>query len=429
MPKKTIQDLFDEFGDKIKDPEYLPKTPVETLMARMTAVSYLCADDKILAGHAANFISRTSTTPVADVNRLTALAASVQAWLGLEVLSIYTNPNGIPCVEYKLRFATAKAVQEVHLHASYKMMPDGQCIYVSQHAPFVRIIGDPILHRPGLPFPVNPPPSAEQLAELRRQIAIAKDILVQTSGGGIAANQCATIESPYQFAIVGVFKENPAHVQGVARRYPGANFPAAMIMVNPKIISRSERVQNFKHACLSVPSPNRCEVQSPEEITVEYLDPTKNMARVRVSLKGMDAVVLWHEMNHIIDGKTYIDTALASLTPADLSKFATLVADELSRRRIEPVVPELTVPPFYFTITINEQGKAHLDEVKLTDVLPKLTTETLNGFLSQCYALKEEAQGIAEKKSFEASIKMGTFSQKPSLGAAEELVPTLLSRL
>jgi len=31
--------------------------------------------------------------------------------------------------------------------------------------------------------------------------------------------------------------------------------------------------------------------------------------------QGIDAVVLWHEMNHILSGKNYIDTVLASLSP------------------------------------------------------------------------------------------------------------------
>ena len=48
----------------------------------------------------------------------------------------------------------------------------------------------------------------------------------------------------------------------------------------------------------------------------------------------MDAVVLWHEMNHILDGKTYIDTAFTSLTPEDLTKFKKIVADESNRRAL-----------------------------------------------------------------------------------------------
>lgn len=402
----SIQAIFDEFKNKIIDPNYYPNTPIETLKSRMTAVSSLVSDDQERVEKAAAFIKRTSTSKEEDLQRLNVFAAGIKAWLAFEICSIYTNANGLgPFVEYKMRVATEQGEKLIHYHALYNIEND-QCCYISQMPPLIRVIGDPILHQPGKRFPDNP--SAEETAELYRQIEQAQAILIETSGAGIASNQCATIESPYQFAIVGVFRDNPAHVQGVKRRYPDATFPAAMIMVNPKITSHSEAMQKFKHACLSVPSANRCEVQSPKEMTVEYLDSTRELALTKKVFKGIDAVVLWHEMNHILDGKTYIDTALASLTPADLAKFEQLVNIELEQRSVALVIPELTVPPFYFTITINEQGHAQLDEATLAEVLPKLTVETLNGFQKQCHALNTKA--AAEKKSIEALLKGGHFA-------------------
>lgn len=118
--------------------------------------------------------------------------------------------------------------------------------------------GDPILQQPGILFPEEA--TEEQQQELAMQIEHAKSVLIQTGGAGIAANQCAAIAKPYRFTIVGVFHSIAEHANGVARRYPNAHFPEAMIMVNPVITSISQETQAFNHACLSVPCANRCSV-------------------------------------------------------------------------------------------------------------------------------------------------------------------------
>ncbi|MBA2656394.1 MAG: peptide deformylase [Tatlockia sp.] len=429
MPKikatESMQGIFNEFADKIVNPNYYPNTAIETLKSRMTALCCLGSDDSDLVTKASTYIKRTSTMQDNDLHQLKSFAASIKEWRELEICSVYKNDLG-SFVEYKLSVITAKGKELIHRHALYNEQ-EGKCYFVSQSLPLVRVIGDPVLHRPGELFPAKP--SALQLAELNRQIEVARAILVETSGAGIAGNQCATIESPYRFAIVGVFKENQAHVQGVAKRYPGVRFPDAVIMVNPVIVDRSEKMQNFKHACLSVPSPNRCEVQSPQELTVNYLDPNQDMAQVCTTLTGIDAVALWHEMNHIIEGKTYIDTALATLKPIELAKFRKIIFVELLRRSLETVIPDLTVPPFYFTIVVNKEGQAQLDEAILKEVLPKFTNETLIGFLKQSHSISLEVEAKATKKSIEAAVKLSLFSKNPRPEDILEELPIQKSRL
>lgn len=393
MPNSDMmQSLFNTYEPYIVDPGYLARTPVELLSALITAIYCLKSNHIKKIEAITQFINRTTMATAEDLTKLSSFADQVTQWRDLEICSTYTNATG-SFVEFKLKVLVSDKEKIIHRHALYQQR-SGQWCFISQSRPLVRIIGDPILHQPGHLFPTVP--TMLERAELDRQIQLAKSILITTCGGGIAANQCAAIESPYQFAIVGIFKEVPAHVEGIERRYPGANFPPAMIMVNPKIISQSSTMQRFKHACLSVPSPNRCEVHSPQEMTVEYLDPMNNMAPTQALLKGTEAVALWHEMNHILDGKTYIDTVLASLTPEDLAHFEDQVSNEMLRRQEDVVTPELTVPPFHFSITINTLGVSVIDRDELERVLPKFTTETLEGFLARCKELTHQKISVSE---------------------------------
>lgn len=386
---ESIKRIFEDYQHKIIDVTYAPQTPLETLHARLSAVWLLQSGDLALSAAAERLILRTSVL-AEDLPRLKEFARKVSAWKQIKICSTYTNDAGL-FLEYQLDITSNEKEESIHRHAHY-VIQDQRCIFVTQTSPMVRVIGDAILHQPGNIFPEQYTVSERE--ELDQQIEIAKAILIKTGGGGIAANQCVDIKYPYRFAIVGVFYESQEHVSHVRRRYPTADFPQAMIMVNPVIISHSETTQKFKHACLSVPCPNRCEIESPEEMTVQYQDPTRDMLTVTQLLRGTAAVALWHEMNHILDGKTYMDTALAALSSTNLSAFSEKVDAELKRREIEVVVPEITVPPFHFSITIDGEGTSQLDELVLDQVLPKMTNETLRGIYLRCQILQESKKKL-----------------------------------
>lgn len=88
-------------------------------------------------------------------------------------------------------------------------------------------------------------------------------------------------------------------------------------------------------------SPNRCCVKSPEELTVSYHDSEQNMAMVTHTLKGVGAVILWHELTHILEGKTYIDSAFDSLPSKELAKVENLIIAEQQQRKVHVTIPEL----------------------------------------------------------------------------------------
>jgi len=337
-------------------------------------------------------ITKSSTFKEEDLSRLKKLASQVKSWDELQICSSYTNTSGT-FLEYKLSVTTLnKNKQTMHFHACYEKK-EQLCLFVSQTTPLIRVIGDPVLQKPGALFPQDP--TLQQQRELAAQIEHAKSVLIQTSGAGIAANQCAAIDKPYRFTIVGVFYDITEHATGVEIRYPNTKFPQAKIMVNPVITAISKETQNFNHACLSVPCANRCAVISPMEMSVKYQDPLDKMREKDAKYTGIDAVVLWHELTHIVYGKTYMDVTLESLPTEDLLQFKKMLIDEIPRRQQERYsdVPELTVPPFHFSVKINKDGIPNLDPKELAEVLAKMSEDTLCGLLTQ-------AQEVIKKKAY-----------------------------
>lgn len=252
----------------------------------------------------------------------------------------------------------------------------------------IRIIGDDILHQPGILFPKNP--SNQETLSLYQQIEIAKHRLIESGGGGIAANQCQEIKAPYQFAIVGVFKNEPLHVTVVNFRYPGNDFPDAMVMLNPIIIAKSRQNYRFFHGCLSVPCRNRFEIESPKYLQVKYLDPLDEM-RTKTYIASNDAAVaLWHEMNHILGGLTYIDTALQRLSKEQLLSVIFAVEKALENKNNE-LVPDLGTKPFLKSIQIDHNGHVNIDNELLKEALFNMNDETLEGILSRGKAIAQMA--------------------------------------
>ncbi|MBY0542721.1 MAG: peptide deformylase [Sphingobacteriaceae bacterium] len=406
--KTLCQNIFKEYREKIIDSSYHPTNPIETLKARLTATWLLQHHDPFIVKQAEAFIQKTSIFKETDLERLKQLSSQIKTWNEFQICSAYTNIAGV-FLEYKISFTTVENRQQtLHFHAQYEIREEF-CYFTSQTPPLIRVIGDPILHQPGVFFPETP--TRQDLLELAKQIEQAKSILIQTGGAGIAANQCAGIDRPYCFTIVGVFYDIPEHVQGVEKRYPNTKFPQATIMVNPVITAVSQETQPFSHGCLSVPCANRCTVQSPKEISVTYQDPLDDMRIKQLTLTDVDAVVLWHELTHILFGKTYMDVTFETMPVQDLYQFQTMLRDELQNRQVEchDHLPYLTIPPFYLSVKINEAGIPRLDRKELANVLPHMTEETLAGLLNQAQQLLKKKQDITDE-SLKGLLQLSFYS-------------------
>lgn len=392
--------IFSEYEKKIFDTSYYPTTPAETLKSRLTASWLLQSLNPDNVNQAKKFILKTSTNKQDDLSRLERLAAQVHSWDELQICSTQTKTDEL-FLEYKLFVTLKEHKQGFHFHARYQIV-DKLCCFISQTNPLIRIVGDPILQQPGIHFPEHA--SLEQHNELTKQIEIAKSVLIQTGGAGIAANQCVAIQNPYLLTIVGVYHDILEHATKVAMRYPNTRFPQALVMVNPIITAVSDTTQTFNHGCLSIPCANRCTVISPTKISVTYQDPFNGMQVKKISLADVDAVVLWHELNHINHGKTYMDITFDSLATKDLIEFKNLMNSETERRHNQSFdqVPELAAPSFYHSVKVTDCGILQLDTKELTQVLPKMTDETLFGLMILANTYLEKKLAVNSRLELQA---------------------------
>ena len=79
-------------------------------------------------------------------------------------------------------------------------------------------------------------------------------------------------------------------------------------MINPRIISRSEKTCVMEEGCLSVLGgddlPVYANVVRPESVTVEWTD--ENGKQLAAEMSGVPARIVQHETDHL-DGKLFID--------------------------------------------------------------------------------------------------------------------------
>lgn len=263
-------------------------------------------------------------------------------------------------------------------------MPKRKHLQPTDNTSPIRIIGDPVLHNKGKIFQNQP--NESEFLELKNQINIAKKLLISTGGAGIAANQCAAIKSPYQMIIVGVYHDNKTHVENVEKRYPGVKFPDATLMINPKIIDSSEETMVFSHGCLSVPGQIRGEIKTPVEITVEYqtINSQDQMVTARKTADGMDTVVLQHELNHILFGKTYVDCCLSDISSHDLKTLYHSLLNEKKNRKLHNDHSQKLNDDFFPFVQIDMSGISRLDVTSLELALRRcISKATLQGLIAR----------------------------------------------
>ena len=118
-----------------------------------------------------------------------------------------------------------------------------------------------------------------------------KDTLAKAEGCGLAAPQ------------VGVSKR-VVIVDGrdMADVYPYLE-GFVRVLVNPVIVSESEKKAEYQEGCLSIPGIY-CDVVRPESMTVEYYD--ENLRKVTETFDKFACRMVQHEMSHL-DGDLFVD--------------------------------------------------------------------------------------------------------------------------
>lgn len=375
-----IYDLVNRFKLKITDPKFLPSSPEETMQARAAAV--LLLNDPDFKAAASEFLKRSSVDSLdkeAEIKRLQALADNIKKFESLEILSRYKKTGDRYCEYRFIYYNKDDELKTIHQHAKF-IEHDKGWQFVSQEPQIVRVVGDPILHVKPMDFPIEH--TASELERLKKQIDEAKRILIATAGGGIAANQCL-MDSPYNFAIVGVFNDLPEHYDGVAKRYPGAKFPDARVMINPQILFKATESETFKHGCLSMPSNLRGIIESPLEIKVLFwtLEDDKLVKKEEAykHAENIGPIVLHHELSHILLGYMFFDYCLKGLESSKLEEVYKILQAEADKRS-GLVYHELTFPTEPYLVF---DGKGGFDSDALQKALKQSTDYVLDGMITR----------------------------------------------
>jgi peptide deformylase len=222
----------------------------------------------------------------------------------------------------------------------------------------IRQLGDCILHREARNVTSF---ESEGLIEIKSQVRVLKNMLTKTGGVGIAANQCSEVLDPLKIILSGVDYNEPEHVIKALTRYPTALFPPMRICINPEIIGIDAQSDDFAEGCLSVHGIFRGIVRRARTVSVRYQDV--DGAVNECSLAGTDARVMLHELDHILNGKVYIQRIIEELSKTQCEQLG-----EMIRTILSSGVSIATVNPFLTPMLIferNSEGQIIFDADKV----------------------------------------------------------------
>lgn len=128
-------------------------------------------------------------------------------------------------------------------------------------------------------------------------------------GADVLSHKAETVQdvhSPYIQELIRTMFKAMREERGVGLAAPQINVSKQIatiktdgqqfILINPKIISRSEEMIVFKEGCLSVPN-KELDIFRHQKITVQYID--ENGANTKLKAENFLAVVCQHEIDHL----------------------------------------------------------------------------------------------------------------------------------
>lgn len=172
----------------------------------------------------------------------------------------------------------------------------------------VRIYPDPILRKPTRPVRPGSP-------EARAISDALLEAFARVEGLGLAANQ---IGFPLRAAVVRL-EENGDPI----------------VLLNPRILWRSEELVVEEEGCLSLPGV-WAEVPRPKAVRVEYQDGDGR--RHVLEAEGLNARLLLHELDHL-DGVLFID----HLAPAERQRVLRVFREVQARKEGVPSAAQVRV--------------------------------------------------------------------------------------
>jgi len=141
----------------------------------------------------------------------------------------------------------------------------------------IHMLGDPILRQRAIPVAVVDD-------EVRHFVDDLFGTMNAFEGVGLAANQ---VGDERRIAVVDT----------------GGRDARRLVLINPRIVERSDEVETSEEGCLSIPDIYG-EVERPTSVTFEALDRGGRPYRLKVS--GFEARAVQHEIDHL-DGVLFLD--------------------------------------------------------------------------------------------------------------------------
>jgi peptide deformylase len=157
-------------------------------------------------------------------------------------------------------------------------------------------VGEPVLRKRARPL------LSEEIAlsETQQLIVAMQETMRDAPGVGLAAPQ---VGIPLQLAVI---EDRPEYSKDIAadrlaeRERQTVPF---QVLINPKIVDRSEEQVEFFEGCLSLGGFSAL-VKRSRQVAVEYLDERGHPRRLEA--QGWYARILQHEIDHL-NGRLYID--------------------------------------------------------------------------------------------------------------------------
>jgi peptide deformylase len=153
-------------------------------------------------------------------------------------------------------------------------------------------VGDPVLREQARALSLE----EIKLVETQQLIEWMRDTMRDAPGVGLAAPQ---IGLPIQLAVI---EDRPEHTKDAPADRERSPVPF-QVLINPRIVERSEDQVEFFEGCLSLAGFSAL-VKRSRGVTVEYWD--EGGQEQRIEAHGWHARILQHEIDHL-HGRLYID--------------------------------------------------------------------------------------------------------------------------
>lgn len=133
--------------------------------------------------------------------------------------------------------------------------------------------------------------------------------MYESAGIGLAANQVGLLNRVFVMDVPSgcwAYRNDTdkiLHIESAHRDENAEPQSNAIVMVNPQIVKKSDRLSVYQEGCLSLPQ-QYADVERPAHITVEYLDLDGNKQVMEAS--GLESHCIQHELDHL-NGVLFID--------------------------------------------------------------------------------------------------------------------------